>query len=501
MNELNGLDLASISQPEHVFKKESGLLGLKRVATLGAGVMFGEKGIDEGVRRNATIIAKENCFFAIMTATDYRNILKEINIAKIENRKAFFADRVFPNVLPAQLMAPISYDFFKQKTKLSSGSQIYKQDEKPDYVYVVKKGKILLYREEPVHKLRMKHSMFVGETKGKVFKLGIIESGGIFGEYCLTHKTKRRFMSAKAITDVTLLKVTVACFIGHLFNFPDIGKFVLDNLKSKMHRRIDLLHNQFTNEKKYVSYKNSVNLGLYNILSKKKESDDGVSLENGGDEEFSEKVILGSEDDKNGTPRSFTMYLGKQYLARQKKLRIKNLPSITLPLKKRAYKTFLASKEDRIDKTILWGEEIINKGIQSLERDLRDNTVFKKYCQSSNRYQSEDCSILKKSVALPKTNRRDIVREISDNKRCKEGFYSILKGYKSETSTTQEKVKKKVLRRRIKHVQREKMIEQGYVTQGCINELRAFQMQNPNDDFIKVEQHGRRKMFIWEDTG
>lgn len=50
---------------------------LKCVASLPAGVMFGEKGLDENVLRTATVICGQDCIFGIMRKEDYIRILKE----------------------------------------------------------------------------------------------------------------------------------------------------------------------------------------------------------------------------------------------------------------------------------------------------------------------------------------------------------------------------------------------------------------------------------------
>ena len=82
-------------------------------------------------------------------------------------------------------MADIAYDFFKQKLQLVRNEVIFRQDVKADYIYIVKKGTVLIYREEPITKKRFNHKIISGFKNKKIFSLGKIERGGIIGEECI----------------------------------------------------------------------------------------------------------------------------------------------------------------------------------------------------------------------------------------------------------------------------------------------------------------------------
>ena len=79
--ELSGLDYSSIIRQSVTFNETSGILKLKFLANLKSGLMFGEKGINGRILRNATCMCSSDCDFGIMTAKDYTEVLKDVSIA------------------------------------------------------------------------------------------------------------------------------------------------------------------------------------------------------------------------------------------------------------------------------------------------------------------------------------------------------------------------------------------------------------------------------------
>ena len=90
------------------------------------GLIFGEKGLDDNARRNATILCAEDTDFAIMTKEDYVVILKELSRAKTKKHNMFIHDIVFKSSVNLQLAEKLSYDFFRLKFQAKKNQIIFR---------------------------------------------------------------------------------------------------------------------------------------------------------------------------------------------------------------------------------------------------------------------------------------------------------------------------------------------------------------------------------------
>ena len=110
--------------------------------------MFGEKGLDENTLRTATVICASNCHFGIMRKDDYIRVLKEPSLQLADDRKNFFYQNVFNKMVDKAISAIISFDFFKMKFEPKRNTILYKQGDKPDYIYCVYKGEVMIYCDD-----------------------------------------------------------------------------------------------------------------------------------------------------------------------------------------------------------------------------------------------------------------------------------------------------------------------------------------------------------------
>lgn len=76
---MHGLSYHNFEDLGQLFETETGLLNMNCVANLPAGVVFGEKGLDGNVRRNATCICNQDTHFGIIYKNDYVKVLKEVS--------------------------------------------------------------------------------------------------------------------------------------------------------------------------------------------------------------------------------------------------------------------------------------------------------------------------------------------------------------------------------------------------------------------------------------
>jgi CRP-like cAMP-binding protein len=78
----------TMNQLDYFF--QDGIFKHNLVATLTSGMMFGELGILMNKPRSATLVAKTSTHVAILKSEDYKLILKEAEMQKMEQRILFF---------------------------------------------------------------------------------------------------------------------------------------------------------------------------------------------------------------------------------------------------------------------------------------------------------------------------------------------------------------------------------------------------------------------------
>lgn len=211
------------------FFDQRGILQLSYIGSLTAGMSFGEKGLDDRILRTATIVCDESCHFGVIYKDDYDAILKQVSIYQAEtNRRFFYDDVMCRNVSPA-ISDRLAYDFNKQSTIVSSKSLIFDQDSDIDYVYVVDRGSVMIYRLDA--DIVARADMTVNCKANKVHKLALIDRGGLFGMEDLFRKTKKRFYSAVALSPCKLLRVSKECFVMHMNNEPVLRKYIRQKCK------------------------------------------------------------------------------------------------------------------------------------------------------------------------------------------------------------------------------------------------------------------------------
>lgn len=54
---------------------------------LKSGSVFGEKGLDDNQKRNASVVCRTSCQFGVMMKDDYFSVLKELSMAEAERNK------------------------------------------------------------------------------------------------------------------------------------------------------------------------------------------------------------------------------------------------------------------------------------------------------------------------------------------------------------------------------------------------------------------------------
>ena len=123
---------------------------------------------------------------------------------------------LFHNVEETRLEAAARY---VEAIKLSAGQVIFKQDDNPDYFYIIAEGKVRISR--------------AFSRGGTPFQLGFLEEDDYLGEEMLQGDWARR-ITAEAETNVTLLRINVQQFQAMIEIIPQLGarlQFILDSYK------------------------------------------------------------------------------------------------------------------------------------------------------------------------------------------------------------------------------------------------------------------------------
>lgn len=217
------------------------------IIDLEKGLVFGEKGLNDGSRRNAHVICKEDCEFGVMWKDDYISVLKELTAAKTGKQRDFIQEKIFAYSISSQESERMSYDFFRLKFKAPKGAVIFKQGETVDFLYVVRKGKIGIFRSQKIEIKNFDHQLLKGTNSNESMKLASLGCGELFGDSWIVTEDITRFFTAVCLEDSTILKVP----IGALRIYFDTGSQLYNILKSivkkKLQNRLSNLKYQLKN--------------------------------------------------------------------------------------------------------------------------------------------------------------------------------------------------------------------------------------------------------------
>ncbi|KRX08941.1 Cyclic nucleotide-binding protein [Pseudocohnilembus persalinus] len=105
--------------------------------------MFGEMALINNLPRGATIVTSKDTQFAVLSAPDYRKILKTYYDNKITDKMLFFKQHLL-NELPVEQIKKVAYQSIQKnnKMKLFKGQEVFKQGDKSVSVFLIKKGQI-----------------------------------------------------------------------------------------------------------------------------------------------------------------------------------------------------------------------------------------------------------------------------------------------------------------------------------------------------------------------
>ncbi|CAD8113750.1 unnamed protein product [Paramecium primaurelia] len=166
---------------------------LKEVNTLRAGIGFGELALINDSKRTATIIAKEDCVFAVMEKHHYKSILGAQEMAKIQNKISFLCSFPFFNSWSFREIKTISYHF--EPVSVTLNQAIIKQNEYCNHFYVVREGE---FQVQFIH-------------KNKLFCICTLGPGESFGEEAFLNKDGQFLIKSSIFIQWAKTKYNIVC--------------------------------------------------------------------------------------------------------------------------------------------------------------------------------------------------------------------------------------------------------------------------------------------------
>ncbi|CAD8056737.1 unnamed protein product [Paramecium sonneborni] len=124
-----------------------GVFKHKFVIELVEGQMFGELALIWNQPRSATVVAKSNLELAVLTSQDYKSLLKDAELNKIEQRIKFFQNYFFREC-PRFVTLRYCYNF--KKIELRKGNFLIKKGDKVTQIYLLKKGELEVLHEQEI---------------------------------------------------------------------------------------------------------------------------------------------------------------------------------------------------------------------------------------------------------------------------------------------------------------------------------------------------------------
>ena len=242
------------------------------VCNLDKGKSFGEVALQKGDnRRTATIITKEDCVFGILEKDDYQVLIKEymekarkINTQSLLNTKLFYNYR-------EDLFDTHYFNCFKAIKKYKS-EYLFKQNEKREYIYFIKKGdvqiehistwkeldKIIetlgnqsLSEKKAFNELILSSEKLKNFTEKKQkFNISICSSGEIVGFEELIYPNSDIFMfSAICLSECEIFALEIH-FIEKMLS----ERFLKDNYTKLIYEKKSKLYKRLLNLKSNILY-------------------------------------------------------------------------------------------------------------------------------------------------------------------------------------------------------------------------------------------------------
>ena len=251
------------------------------VCNLDKGKSFGEVALQKGDnRRTATIITKTDCVFGILEKDDYQVLIKEyMEKARKINTQALLNSKLFYNYRE-DLFDTHYFNCFKA-TKRHKSEYLFKQNDKREFIYFIKKGDVQIehistWKEldkiietlgnQSLSEKKVLNDLILSSEKLKnftqkkqKFNISICSSGEIVGfEEHIYPNTDTFMFSAICLCECEIFSLEI-----HFIEKMISEKLILDNYNKLIYEKKSKLYKRLLNLKSNILYH-------YNNLIKEK---------------------------------------------------------------------------------------------------------------------------------------------------------------------------------------------------------------------------------------
>ncbi|KRX10342.1 Cyclic nucleotide-binding protein [Pseudocohnilembus persalinus] len=246
-NGLGGIKLSELENLDDYI--ENGILKHKYVITLETGQMFGELGIVMNQPRLATILAQENCGFAILNSSDFKKILQQAQNKKVNDKIDFFQINMLQKARRKQVVT-FAQNF--DKMKFNKGTVIFQEGQEVDSLIIIKKGTVDVYKQvqeqelkqitqEKTSKLQnikqfvkddLQNMRQKNQKKVKI-PISTLGSGQTIGDIEIIQQTNSQCTYIASTEKLVVYKLKANLFMNFLKNNPSILQEFNDEAKIK----------------------------------------------------------------------------------------------------------------------------------------------------------------------------------------------------------------------------------------------------------------------------
>jgi CRP-like cAMP-binding protein len=229
-----------------LFDPKTGILNFVCVSKLTEGMAFGEKGLDVGAPRNATVICIRNCDFACVLKRDYDLLLKDMTKVHFGNIREFFFKDVFKQEIGRAMVDNISADFCKLTLTLPKGSIVFQQGCLDNRVYIIKQGIIQFEHSVALNKNKSEtpiDKMKRCRTVQRVYDICRVAVGEVLGEECVYSAEPKTFTARVYSDTATLYYVSHQCMKSYTTMVPVVSEFFKRIYTERLNFRNQLLTN------------------------------------------------------------------------------------------------------------------------------------------------------------------------------------------------------------------------------------------------------------------
>ena len=236
-SELVHFKKSELSSKTKIFHPESGILMFKCIAVLGEGQMFGEKGLDEGAPRMATVLCTQDSDFGYLLKQDYDLCLKPINRQDNERRKTFLFKNVFKTQIPISIISKLAFDFYKRKLVLRRNECLFKQGDCEKLISILRFGQIQIEKVERELSITAQGAHQRPAVRFHKLNIGFMYEGEVLGEEFLFSSAGSEFTVRVVSESATFLQVTHECMLTYMKLEPNLADFFRQLIEVRKERR------------------------------------------------------------------------------------------------------------------------------------------------------------------------------------------------------------------------------------------------------------------------